>query len=169
VWYHFNLWLAETVLAAGESRDLQRTVDAMLPALDGDADRRARIQFIKGMSLVESDPQGAIVELLRLDCLPVGTAARLAEARATAGRLLVDQAKALRAEKDERKLAIAQELEATARLVLTAAANGPGDHPAKAQAKALLATIEIPKPAAPAAPAAAGAKPAAAASGAKAK
>lgn len=163
-WFHFNLWLAGAYRDANRGRDALRTIDAMLPALDGDPVRRAQALFIKGMSQIDSDPQGAIVELLKLDCIPYGTAAQLIEARATAGRLLIDQAKALRGENDARKKEIAGELEATARVVLSAAANAPGDHPAKAKAKELLDAV-TPKPPPPP-PAAA---PATAASAAAAK
>lgn len=168
-WFHFNLWQAGAYREGGETRDALRTVDGMLQYLDGDPVRRAQVLFIKGMSQIDSDPQGAIVELLKLDCIPYGTAAQLIEARATAGRLLIDQAKALRGENDARKKEIAGELEATARVVLSAAANAPGDHPAKAKAKELLDAV-TPKPpvAAPAtAASAAAAKPAASAAAAK--
>lgn len=149
-WFHFNLWLAGAYRDGNATRDALRTIDAMLPSLDGDPVRRAQTLFIKGMCQIESDPQGAIVELLKLDCIPYGTAEQLIEARATAGRLLVDQAKALRGENDARKKEIAGELEATARVVLSAAANAPGGHPAKAKAKELLDAI-TPKPPPPAA------------------
>lgn len=160
-WFHFNLWQAGVYREGGETRDALRTVDGMLQYLDGDPVRRAQVLFIKGMSQIDSDPQGAIVELLKLDCIPYGTAAQLIEARATAGRLLVEQARALRGENDARKKEIAGELEATARVVLSAAANAPGDHPAKAKAKELLDAV-TPKPPPPAVPATtAVAKPAA--------
>jgi hypothetical protein len=169
-WFHFNLWQAGVYREGGETRDALRTVDGMLQYLDGDPVRRAQVLFIKGMSQIDSDPQGAIVELLKLDCIPYGTAAQLIEARATAGRLLVEQARALRGENDARKKEIAGELEATARVVLSAAANAPGDHPAKAKAKELLDAV-TPKPPPPppaAVPAtAAAAKPAATAAAAK--
>lgn len=143
VWYHFNLWLLNAYLEGKRGRDAARLADGMLPALAGDMQRTAQVQFLKGTALIDEDPQGAIVELLKLDCLPYGPEAQVCEARWQAGRLLVEQAKALR---EEKKPEIAAELEATARVVLKAAAAASIDSPLKAKARELLKALE-PKPA----------------------
>ncbi len=144
-WFHFTLWLAEAYRQGGKAKEAARTVDAMLPTLDAYPARKAQALGIKGLALAESDPQSAIVELLKLDALPFGSEELRCEARLTAGKLMAQEAKTLAANpdtaKDERKAAFVGELRRGARLLVQAAADSLSASPAKAQAKTLLATL----------------------------
>jgi hypothetical protein len=157
VWFHFNLWLADALRLDGRGKEAARIADGMIGQLDANPARKMQAVAIKGQCLVDSDPQGALTELLKLDVLPFGSEDQKCEARFQAGRLLLAEVKALRLDpKDERKMATAVELERTARLVLQAAADSTSASPAKIQAKDLLATLPAEAgPAAPAEPAAA--------------
>lgn len=142
VWFHFNLWMADALRLDGRGKDAARIAEGMISQLDGNPARKMQAVAIKGLCLVESDPQGAITELLKLDALPFGSEDQKCEARFQAGRLLLAEAKALRLDpKDERKMTTATELERTARLVLQAAAESTSAAGAKTQAKDLLATL----------------------------
>ncbi len=144
-WFHFNLWLADAYRQTNKGKDAARVIDAMLPTLDGDPARKAQAIGIKGLALIDSDPQAAIVELLKLDVLPFGSEELRCDARFNAGKLLLAEAKTLAANpdtaKDERKTAFVKELQRNARLVLKAAAESSTTQPSKAQAETLLASL----------------------------
>ena len=145
VWFHFNLWLADAYRLDGKAKDAARIVDGMLPLLDADPVRKAQAIGIKGLALVDSDPQSAVIELLKLDLLPFGSEEQRCDARFYAGKLLLAESTALAANpdtaKDERKTAFVKELQSSARMVLQAAADSDTTQPTKDQAKTLLATL----------------------------
>ncbi len=145
VWFHFNLWLADAYRQTGKGKDAARVIDSMLPTLDNDPARKAQAIGIKGLALIDTDPQAAVVELLKLDVLPFGSEELRCDARFNAGKLLLAESKALAANpdtaKDERKTAFVKDLERSARMVLKAAADSPTTQPSKAQAETLLASM----------------------------
>jgi len=149
-WYHFNRWLAMTFRTQGKVREAVRTVDGMLSALDKDpalaqASQVVDLRLLKGSLLADTDPQAAIIDLVKIDLLPAGTVDQLCEARFLAGKLLLAEAKALESQpdtaKDEKKTAFVAEQRATAKHLLTAAAASSSSKPAKDEAAKLLATI----------------------------
>jgi tetratricopeptide (TPR) repeat protein len=144
-WFHFTLWQADTYRLTGKAKDAARTIDGMLPQLDADPARKAQALGIKGLALIESDPQGALVELIKLDVLPFGSEEQRCEARFQAGKLMLNEAKTLAASpdtaKDERKTAFVAELKATARMLLQASADSLTSSPAKSEAQTLLQTL----------------------------
>jgi hypothetical protein len=146
-WFHFNLWLAESYRTTGKAKDAARIIDSMLPVLDGDASRKAQALGVKGMALIETDPQSALIELLKLDALPFGSEEQRCESRLQAGKLMLAEAKALAANpdtaKDERKLAFVKELERGGRFLLQAASDSLTTVPAKDQAKVLLKSLPV--------------------------
>ncbi len=148
-WFHFNLWLAEAYRTNGKAKDAARIIDSMLPTLDSDPARKAQALGIKGMALIETDPQAAMVELMKLDVLPFGSEEQRCESRLQSGKLMLAEAKALAANpdtaKDERKQAFVKELERGGRFLLQAASDSLTTLPAKDQAKTLLQSL----PAAP--------------------
>jgi tetratricopeptide (TPR) repeat protein len=143
-WIHFSLWRADALRAAGQTKDAVRIYTEVQKVVDDPA-LASRLSLNVAMAQMDTDPDAALVELLRLDALPQGSPDHKAEARLHAGRLLLDAAKRLRANpdamKDERRAAFAGEQEATARMLLQAAADSPDanpDLPARAQARSLL-------------------------------
>jgi hypothetical protein len=144
-WFHFNIWLAETFRKANKAKEAARTIDSIIPYLDGEPARKAQELGIKGLALIDSDPQGALVELIKLDVLPFGSEELRCEARYQAGRLLLAEAKTLAANpetaKDERKAAFVIEQRKAARLLLQASSDSLTTSPAKDQAKTLLGTL----------------------------
>lgn len=144
-WFHFTLWLADAYRLNGKAKDAARIIDGMLPQLDSDPARKAQALGIKGLALIETDPQGALIELIKLDVLPFGSEEQRCEARFQAGKLLINEAKTLAAApdtaKDERKTAFVAEMNATARMLLQASSDSLTASPAKAQAAALLQTL----------------------------
>jgi len=146
-WFHFNLWLADAYRTTGKSKDASRIIDSMLPTLDADPARKAQALGIKGLALMETDPQAAMVEMLKLDVLPFGSEEQRCEARMNAGKLMLVEAKTLAANpdtaKDERKSAFVKELERGARMLLQAASDSLTTHPAKDQAETLLQSLPV--------------------------
>jgi hypothetical protein len=150
VWAHFNLWLADAYHSMKKSREASRVADGMLNAMEKDpqlADpaRKIAVLTIKGLALMESDPQGALIELIRIDALPYGSEDQKCEARYNAGRLLLAEAKALEAQpdtaKDDKKSTFVAEQRTTAKQLLSAAAGSLSTKPSKAEAQKLLATL----------------------------
>lgn len=145
VWLHFNLVVADALRAQGQGKDAAAIYERMLPALAEDPANAARVHLGMGLSRMEADKQGAIIEFLHLDALPFGSPDQKCEARFHAGRLLFEEHQ--RMEKDpatagnESKAAFSAGNLATARLLLQAAADAVGSHPAKAQAAELLKTL----------------------------
>lgn len=144
-WFHFNLWVAEAYRKAGKAKEAARIVDSMLPALDADPARKAQALGIKGLALIEIDPQAALIELLKLDVLPFGSEDQRCEARFHAGKLMLAESKALAANpdtaKDERKSAFVKELDRGARTLLEAASDSLTSNPAKDLATTLLKSM----------------------------
>ena len=149
-WFHFNLWLADAYRTNGKAKDAARIVDSMLPTLDTDPARKAQALGIKGLALMESDPQAAMVEMIKLDVLPFGSEEQRCEARLNAGKLMLAESKALAANpdpaKDEKKTAFVKELDRGARMLLMAASDSLTTHPAKDQAKTLLQSLPVAAP-----------------------
>jgi hypothetical protein len=149
-WYHFNRWLAATFRTQNKAREAARTVEGMLSAIEkdpalGDADRLVELRLLKGTLQADTDPQAAILELLKIDLLPAGTIDQQCEARFLAGKLLLAEAKALEAQpdtaKDEKKRSFVTEQRATAKHLLAAAAASASTKPAKDEAAKLAATL----------------------------
>ena len=172
VWFHFKLFSADS-LRKTFKKDKEATAiyREMLNGLADDPARQAQISLGLGLALIESDKDSALVELLKLDVLPYGSADQKCEARYNAGRLLWEKAQAIKtnsdAMKDERKAAFVKETERAARFMVTAAADGPTTNPNIELATALLKSFgpdpdAVKAKNAPAAPAAPAPKPAAA-------
>jgi hypothetical protein len=142
-WLHFNLFMADALLASNKGKEAVQIYDRMLPALANDPAAAARVHLGIGLSKVENDRLGAIAELLTLDALPYGSPDQKCEARYQAGRLLWAEVQAMpkAAADDERKAAFAKDSIFTARILLQAAANSTSKHPSKAQAAEVLKTM----------------------------
>lgn len=148
VWFHFKLFCAEslrqTFKKGKESSAIYREI---LNGLGDDPARQAQISLGLGLTLIENDREGALIELLKLDVLPYGSPDQKCEARYNAGRLLWETAQAIKsnadAMKDERKAAFVKETERAARLVVSAAADGPPKNSNVELAKALLASFGV--------------------------
>jgi hypothetical protein len=155
VWFHFKLFSAESLRQAfkkgKESAGIYREI---LNGLGDDPARQAQISLGLGLTLMENDKEGALVELLKLDVLPYGSPDQKCEARYNAGRLLWESAQATKsnadAMKDDRKALFVKETERAARLVLAAATDGPPKNTNVDLAKALLTSFgpdpDAPKP-----------------------
>jgi hypothetical protein len=146
VWFHFKLFSAEAL--RGPLKNGKAAVPIYREILNGlgdDPARQAQISLGLGLTLMENDKESALIELLKLDVLPYGSPDQKCEARYNAGRLLWESAQAIKgnaeAMKDERKAAFVKETERAARLVLTAAADGPPKNPNVELAKALLTSF----------------------------
>lgn len=168
VWFHFKLFSAETLRTAlKKPKDAASIYREILNGLGADPARSAQISLGLGLTLVETDKPAALIELLKLDLMPYGSPDQKCEARYNAGRLQWDEAQVVKANsdamKDQKKADFVKELERSARLLISAAADGPAKNPNVELAKALLASFgpdpdapkDAPKPAAPAAPPAA--------------
>ena len=166
MWFHFKLFSAEA-LRKTFKKDKEATAiyREMLNGLADNPARQAQISLGLGLALIESDKDSALVELIKLDVMPYGSADQKCEARYNAGRLLWEKAQAIKANsdamKDERKAAFVKETERAARFMVAAAADGPTTNPNIELATALLksfgpdpdAVKSKTAPAAPAAPA----------------
>lgn len=145
VWFHFKLFCADTFRMAKKSKESSQIYREILNGLGEDPARQAQISLGLGLTLMENDKESALIELLKLDVLPYGSPDQKCEARFNAGRLLWDSAQAIKgnadAMKDERKANFVKETERAARLVLTAAIDGPPKNPNVELSKALLASF----------------------------
>lgn len=156
-WMHFNLYIADTFRAMGKSKDAVTIYDRMLRGLANDPANSARVRLGLGVCKAETDPEGAILDLLTLDAMPYGSGDQKCEARYHAGKLLLASAQEAQKDpallKDERKASFMKENLRTARLLLAAAADATSSVPAKGLAAELLKTIpdEAPAKAEPAA------------------
>jgi len=154
-WLYFNLFVADGWRRLNQPKEAVPVYERMLKGLGDDAANAARVRLGVGLCKAETDPQGAIIDLLALDALPYGSAEEKCEARYTAGRLLlaIAQAGEKDAKGDANKQQFAQENLRSARLLLESAAGTSVDHPSKAKAAELLKTLpaekkaEEPKPA----------------------
>jgi tetratricopeptide (TPR) repeat protein len=160
VWFHFKLYCAESLrLGFKNGKEAAKIYREILTGLGNDPSRQAQVSLGLGLCLMDNDRQGALIELLKLDALPFGSADQKCEARFNAGRLLWDEAQTLKNitdfAKDERRVAFVKDTERTARLIVAAAAEGPVKNPNVALAKSLLSSFgpdpDAPK-AAPGAP-----------------
>lgn len=155
VWFHFKMFCAESLRQAFK-KDKEATFiyRELLSGLGDDPARQAQISLGLGLALLESDKEGALVELLKLDVLPYGSPDQKCEARYHAGRLLWEKAQVIKANadamKDERKAAFVKETERAARLIVKAAADGPSANPTVDVAKALLSSFGLDPDALPA-------------------
>ncbi|MBA3707532.1 MAG: hypothetical protein H0W83_01780 [Planctomycetes bacterium] len=170
-WFHFYLFVADTYRQLAKQKEALKIVERMIdePSLGSDPSRKAQVETIRGLCLVDTDPQGAIVELLKIDLLPYGSEDQKCEARYQAARLLVAEAEKMNARpetaRDERRAAFPKEILRTARLLLSAAANASSSVQAKADSRALLdklgpETGDAPPATPPGTPAPTGAPPA---------
>ncbi len=144
-WLHFNLFMADALRATKQGKDAVQIYERMLPQLADDPANAARVHLGIGLGRVDTDRQGAIVELLTLDALPYGSPEQKCEARSQAGRLLWAEAQNLQkdpaAATDERKAVFIKETIAAARLLLQAAADSTSTHPSKAEAAEALKSL----------------------------
>ncbi len=169
VWFHFKLYCAESLrLGFKNGKEAAKIYREILTGLGNDPSRQAQVSLGLGLCLMDNDRQGALIELLKLDALPFGSADQKCEARFNAGRLLWDEAQALKAgtdfAKDQRRVDFAKDTERAARLIVAAATEGPAKNPNVALAKSLLSSFgpdpDAPKEAPKGAPgAAAGPEP----------
>lgn len=146
VWFHFKLFCADSFrLSFKKGKEAAQIYREILNGLGDDPARQAQISLGLGLTLMENDKESALIELLKLDVLPYGSPDQKCEARYNAGRLLWESAQAIKgnaeAMKDERKASFVKDTERAARLVLTAAADGPPKNPNVDLAKALLASF----------------------------
>jgi hypothetical protein len=146
VWFHFKLFCADSFrVAFKKPKEAAQIYREILNGLGDDPARQAQISLGLGLTLMENDKESALIELLKLDVLPYGSPDQKCEARYNAGRLLWESAQAIKgnaeAMKDERKVNFVKETERAARLVLTAAADGPPKNPNVELSKALLASF----------------------------
>ncbi|MBA3698660.1 MAG: hypothetical protein H0W78_07390 [Planctomycetes bacterium] len=155
VWFHFKLFCAESLRQSfKKGKEAAAIYREILNGLAEDPARQAQISLGLGLTLVENDKESALIELLKLDVLPYGSPDQKCEARYNAGRLLWESAQAIKANseamKDEKKANFVKETERAARLVISAAADGPPKNPNVDLAKALLASFgpdpDAPKP-----------------------
>lgn len=159
-WLYFNLFVADGWRKLGQAKEAVPVYERMLKSLDDDAANAARVRLGVGLCKADSDPQGAVLDLLALDALPYGSAEEKCEARYNAGRLILVIAQAQDKDpataRDPAKQQFVVENYRSARLLLEAAAGTSIDHPSKAKAAELLKSVP-PEPGAarPAAPAAA--------------
>lgn len=165
VWFHFKLYCAESLrLGFKNGKEAAKIYREILTGLGNDPSRQAQVSLGLGLCLMDNDRQGALIELLKLDALPFGSADQKCEARFNAGRLLWDEAQTLKAgadfAKDERRVAFVKDVERSARLIVAAATEGPVKNPNVALAKSLLSSFgpdpdapkEVPKAGAPGGP-----------------
>ena len=152
-WVHFNLLSADTWRKFGKPKQAAQILDDLLAGLANDPPRRAQAMLLKGQTLLDSDPQAALIELIRIDVLPFGSEDQKCLARYDAGILLRDQADKMKANpataKDDRKAAFVDELYATARLLLSAVTGSTSEIPEKAKAQAVLDSLPKDPDAAP--------------------
>lgn len=162
VWFHFKLFCAETLRTSlKKPKDAASIYREILTGLGADPARSAQISLGLGLTLVETDKSAALIELLKLDLMPYGSPDQKCEARYNAGRLQWDEAQTIKANsdamKDQKKADFVKELERSARLLVSAAADGPPKNPTVDLAKALLTSFgpdpdapkDAPKTAAP--------------------
>lgn len=155
VWFHFKLFCAESLRQSfKKGKEAAAIYREILNGLADDPARQAQISLGLGLTLMENDKESALIELLKLDVLPYGSPDQKCEARYNAGRLLWESAQAIKANseamKDEKKANFVKETERAARLVISAAADGPPKNPNVDLAKALLTSFgpdpDAPKP-----------------------
>ena len=154
-WFHFNIFLATAY------RDLKQPSKAVdiLDTMTADdylvrnPSRQAQIEVLRGSCLFDSDPEGALLALLKIDVMPYGSEDERCEARALAGQLMIGEADKIKDTKDERQIDFKKELMRTARLLLNSAASSSSTSKFKAAAKAAL--DKLPKDEEAAAPGAA--------------
>lgn len=146
VWFHFKLFCAESQRQSfKKGKEAAAIYREILNGLSDDPARQAQISLGLGLTLMENDKESALIELLKLDVLPYGSPDQKCEARYNAGRLLWESAQAIKANteamKDDKKANFVKETERSARLVITAAADGPPKNPNVELAKALLTSF----------------------------
>ena len=146
VWFHFKLFCAESLRQGFKNgKEAARTYREILTGLGNDPSRQAQVSLGLGLCLMDNDRQGALIELLKLDALPYGSADQKCEARFNAGRLLWDEAQAIKGgpdfARDERRGNFVKDTERAARLIVAAATEGPAKNPNVALAKSLLSSF----------------------------
>jgi hypothetical protein len=143
VWFHFKLYCAEANrMMFRKGKEAASIYNEILANLRNEPARQAQVSLGLGLTLIDNDKPSALIELLKLDVLPYGSPDQKCEARYNAGRLLWDEAQQIKnnaqAMKDERKAQFVIDTERAARLVVSAAADGPANNPNAELAKVLL-------------------------------
>ncbi|MBA3684924.1 MAG: hypothetical protein H0W72_06745 [Planctomycetes bacterium] len=137
----FGLFVADFLRAQSKFKDAELEYRRMLNSGDIDPAKKVQLSLGYGMCLVETDKPSALVELLKLDALPYGSAEQKCEARYWSGKLILDDVKAAKQagdDQDEKKSGFIKEQLAAARFLLQAAADSSSTHPSKGMAKAEL-------------------------------
>lgn len=146
-WYHFKYIVAEKLRVVAqkpkEALAIYREIQAVLPSLPVARDRDVQVALGLGLAYAGNGQTGqAIAEFLRIDAMPFGSPDQLCEARATAAKLMWDDAKKItgdpEAMKNQRSADWAKELETNACFLAKAAVDGPANNKAVAEARSLL-------------------------------
>jgi hypothetical protein len=146
-WYHYKNTVAALLRSAKKTREAGAIYRELVTDLAKQPAQRTRtVQATVDLALCLADQpdqrNAAQVELLRLDVAATGTPTQLCTVRATAARLLWDDAQKTFADanamKEQRKADWATEQSVTARFLAEAATAGPDNCPAVGDAKKLL-------------------------------
>jgi hypothetical protein len=140
VWFHFNIFMAGADVALKKPSDALDILQAMAgdDYLVRNPSRKAEVEILQGDCLFSTDPQAALIDLLRIDAMPYGSEDQRCQACAEAGELLADQAATLKDAKQDTQVSFHKELVRTARLLLQSAAGSTSASAFKAKAKGLL-------------------------------
>jgi len=145
VWFTFNLYCAETLrLIFHQNKEAASVYRNLLSGLGEDVSKLPRVSLGLGLCLMDHDRSGALIELLKLDLMPYGSADQKCEARLNAARLLWAEAQAVRSAagmKNPSKAQFVLQTESSARFLAGAASEGPAKNPNVALAHTLMDTF----------------------------
>lgn len=139
-WFHWGNYWAGFLFDRGEFRDAAQQYQRMLTQIGDNPAQRAELSLGLGISLARGggDKAAALLELLKLDTLPYGSAGQRAQAQYWAGRLLIEEGNANKDNADDRISTFARRQVERGLLLLEAASRSISDNPAKAEAARLL-------------------------------
>ena len=143
-WFHWGFFWAGFLYEQGEYKAAAQQYQRMLGQVGSNPVQRAQLSLGLGASLANGggDKAAALVELLKLDTLPYGSAAQRCEAQYWAGRLMVEEGQASLDNESARIASFAKVQIERGKVLLNAAANSISDHPSKELAGALLSSFE---------------------------
>ena len=143
-WFHWGFFWAGFLYEQGEYKTAAQQYQRMLSQVGDNPVQRAQLSLGLGVSLANGggDKAEALMELLKLDTLPYGSAAQRCEAQYWAGRLLVEEGQATMDDESARISDFAKVQIERGKVLLNAAANSISDHPTKSLAEGLLASLE---------------------------
>lgn len=146
----FGTFFADALRQLGQLREARGEYERLLAFRELDAATRVPLQLGFAKTLLdEGDTASALVELLRIDALPYGTADQKCEVRYLAGKLLAAEVVAAKADEKIEMTDALRAQERTARLLLNAAANSSSTLTARSAARTELDALG-PDPDAPA-------------------